>query len=309
MTLTGLQLIKRREQQIKSNDHSDDIYIDALLTGAKGKIAETLKYFRDHYAVDGVLSVSEMRSNVNNDDYELWQDFIQQYGPRLMKDEAASYRLKSAKQQAGIDREHLLDSMVAISIAYAALGVNDYNDQTLMNEATQSMRFQNRFMRTRGDAPQDTSELVETGAIKLINATAQGLSMEDRVWLRTDALRDQVTATFDRAFQVGLDDAYYQGHLFKEDSKSSNSASKHFKSAKGYLANSLLRDKKAGMAALAGAIVAEKNSLNVGYWYNVEDGHVCEQCIQLTDASPYSSNDIPDAPHNGCRCFVVYYKI
>ncbi|WP_024855714.1 hypothetical protein [Levilactobacillus brevis] len=74
----------------------------------------------------------------------------------------------------------------------------------------------------------------------------------------------------------------YQGHLFKEDSKSSNSASKHFKSAKGYLANSLLRDKKAGMAALAGAIVAEKKQFKC--WLLVQRGRrACMRTMYSTD--------------------------
>lgn len=309
MALTGLQLIKQREQQIKATDHGDDIYVDSLMAGAKGRIAETLKYFRDRYAVDGVLSVSEMRSNVNDSDFALWQDFIQQYGPRLVKDKAAKYRLDSAKNQAGLDREHLLSSMVAISVAYAAVGINQYNEDTLIAEANKSMQFQNKFMRTRGDEPLDTAELVESEAIKLINKETKGLTMEDRVWLRTDVLSDQVTSAIDRSLQVGLDDIYYQSYLFKEDSNSKNSVPKAFKSAKGSLANQVLRDKKAEATAVAGAIVADKNDLNVAYWYNVEDGHVCDRCIQLTNGSPYPSHDVPGAPHYGCRCFIVYYKI
>lgn len=309
MALTALQLIKQREQQIKTADRGDDVYIDSLLAGAKGQIAETLTYFRDRYSVDGVLSVSEMRSNVGDADFDMWQSFIKQYGPQLMRDEAAKYRLKTAQHQAGLDREHLLRSIVDISIAYATVGVNDYNTRTLIQEANGSMQFQNRFLRARGGEPLDTSEQVESNAIKLINSTTKGLTMADRVWLRTDVLSDQVTASVDRALQVGIDDIYYQNYLFNESSNSNNSATKPFKSAKGMLANHLLRDKKAEVTALAGAVVADKNTLNVAYWYNVEDGHVCDQCIQLTNASPFSVHDVPGAPHNGCRCFVVYYKI
>ncbi|WP_338230800.1 hypothetical protein [Lactiplantibacillus paraxiangfangensis] len=305
---TEKQLVSQRERQIKHDDHGDDIYISSLSKGTTGVIAEKLKYFRDHYANDGVLSVGDMRTNVNDGDYQMWQAFISKYGPRLMKDAESKYRLKNAKKTAGIDRAHLMSSIVGIAVAYATLGVNDYYGQSLISEASSAMNFQNKVSRGRGTKVKDVAEDVETMAKEFAEQETQGLSMSERAWLRTDKLADQVNGAIDRAFQQGLDDDYYENHLFN-DGASGNSSSvlALFDSANGYLANSLLRDKKAEIVTMVANYVAIANSLKKGYWYTVEDNRVCKPCETLAMESPYRRNAVPARPHHGCRCFIVYY--
>lgn len=305
---TEKQLVSQRERQIKRDDHGDDIYISSLSKGTTGVIAEKLKYFRDHYSSNGVLSVGNMRTNVNDSDYQMWQSFISKYGPRLMKDAEGEYRLKTAKKTAGIDRAHLLSSIVGIAVAYATLGVTDYYGQSLTNEANSTMNFQNKVSRGRGATVKDLAEDVEAMAKKFAEQETQGMSMSDRAWLRTDKLTDQVNSAIDRAFQQGLDDDYYENHLFNDGvSGNSSSVLALFDSANGYLANSLLRERKAQIVTMVANYVAIANSLKKGYWYTVEDNHVCKACDTLAMESPYKRKAVPSRPHLGCRCFIVYY--
>ena len=305
--LTEQQVVDQRERQIKSDDRNDGTNVGALLAVSQNTVADALNYFRSRYATDGVLTVSDMRTNVDGTDYAKWQAFIQQHSAELMQDPEGQYRLKSAAQQAGLDREHLLGAMVGISVAHATLGINQYNHQTIDAEAGRTLKFQNKVMRLRGRQPLDLGDQIETTTQKFIEEPKQGLTMDKRAWLRTDKLTSQVNGAVNRSLQVGLDDDYYQNHLFKDSSSSQNSVTKQYASAGGYVSNSLLRDAKTGIVALAGGIIAEQNQLGMGYWHDVEDERECENCINLANGGPYPANNVPAPPHPGCRCFVVYF--
>lgn len=305
---TEKQLVDQRERKIKSDDHGDDIYLTSLGNGTTGIIAEKLKYFRDRYSTDGVLSIADMRTNVNSNDFEMWKAFVKKYGKRLLKDAEAKYRLDIAKQTAGIDRAHLMNSIVAIAVAYATVGTTDYFGTTLLDEANQAMSFQNKVGRSRGEEVKDVAEQVENKAKEFIDQETQGLSLSDRAWLRTDKLTAQVNNAIDRAFQQGLDDDYYQNHLFNNGAAgNSNSVLVLFDSASGYLANSLLRDQKAQVVTMVANYVAAENALKRAYWHTVEDNAVCKLCETLAMGGPYPRNSVPRRPHHGCRCFIVYY--
>lgn len=305
---TEKQLVDQREHKILADDKSDGIYIDQLMAGARGEIERQLKYFRDKYAVDGVLSVSEMRTTPNQADLKQWQDFIKKYGKRLMADEEAKYRLNSAKKRAGYDRAQLLSSMVGISVAYATVNVNQYLDDKQLSEATEAMSFNNRVLGARHKNTVNVADEVSKRAHAFVKEVDHDLTTHERTWLRTDKLTHDLNSSIDRALQIGLDDDYYDKHLFKDSSTGNrNSVPALFSSASGYEANTLLRERKAQVTTMVAIYMAAMNHQKQAYWHNVEDNHVCQACLELTADSPFKASAIPNRPHGGCRCFLVYF--
>jgi hypothetical protein len=305
---TEKQLVDQRERRILADDKSDGIYIDQLMAGARGEIERQLKYFRDKYAADGVLSVSEMRTMPNQADLKQWQAFIKKYGKRLMTDEEAKYRLSAAKSRAGYDRAELLSSMVGIAVAYATTNVNQYMADKQLNEATEAMSFNNRVLGVRHKNAVNVADEVSKRAHAFVGEADHDLTTNDRTWLRTDKLTHDLNSSIDRALQIGLDDDYYDNHLFKDSSAGNrNSIPALFSSASNYEANTLLRERKARITTVITIYMALMNHQKRAYWHNVEDNHVCADCLVLTADSPFKASAIPNRPHNGCRCFLVYF--
>lgn len=301
------QLVKQRELDIKHDDKQDTINIGELMAVAQGEVERQLKYFRDRYAVNGVLSVSEMRTNPNQADLRQWQRFIQKYGTRLMSDEEAKYRLDKAKKRAGFDRAELLSQMVGLSVAYATVNVNKYMADKQISEANATETFHNAIIKLHHKNAQNVADEVQQKTREFIEKPVQGLTTDQCSWLRTDKLTTDVNTAINRGLQAGLDDDYYNRHLFTSaGTDNKNSVPALFLSAGNYQSNSLLRQQKAIVVGIVDKYMATQNHQKQAYWHTVEDNHVCSICNGLSNDSPYPVNKIPAQPHNGCRCFLVY---
>lgn len=305
---TEVKLVKQRELEIKHDDKQDTINISQLMGSAQGEIERQLKYFRDRYAVKGVLSISEMRTNPNQADLRQWQRFITKYGTQLMADEEAKYRLDKAKKRAGFDRSELLSQMVGLSVAYATVNVNKYMSDKQKSEANATLTFHNAVIEAQHHNAKNLANDVQKKASAFIAADDHGLTTDQRSWLRTDKLTTDVNTAISRGLQIGLDDDYYNKHLFTDASAGNhNSLPALFSSASGYQANTLLRQRKAILVGVIDQYIATQNRQKHAYWHTVEDNAVCKLCESLAMNSPYTLDKIPVQPHNGCRCFLVYY--
>lgn len=305
--MTIASLTQQREREIKLDDHNDEIDVKALLGTVSVTVGYYLRYFINRYGKDGKLDISTMRRNVTQADYAMWTKFIKQYGDQLVDDVEAKYRLESSKQQAGYDRQHLLNSIITIAVVKATLDVQHYTSKTIKDEANKAMDFQNEVIRVRGE-PVDVHKAVATKARRIIDQEDHSMTTVQRIWLRSDTLTRDVQDATNRALMIGLDDDYYNDHLFNETATpNKNSVSSLFDSAGGYYANSLLRNRKALIVSVVAAYVAAQNHIKHGYWHDMEDSHVCAACQALAAGSPYNAGSIPSQPHNGCRCFIVYY--
>ncbi|GAX04080.1 hypothetical protein IWT140_01717 [Secundilactobacillus pentosiphilus] len=304
---TETELIKERKRNIKADDNQDTINIAQLMAGAQGEVERQLKYFRDRYAVRGVLSISEMRTNPNQADLRQWQRFIQKYGTQLMADEEGKYRLDKARKRAGIDRNELLSQMVGLSIAYATVNVNKYMAQKQTSEANSTYTFHNALIQADHKNAKNLANDVQKKTKQFIGASNYGLTTDQHSWLRTDKLTADVNNAINRGLQAGLDDDYYNKHLFNSASTGNyNSVPALFTSASNYQANSLLRQRKALIVGVIDSYMAIQNHQTQAFWQTVGDNHVCKTCEGLAQGSPYARDKVPPQPHNGCRCFVVY---
>lgn len=297
-----------REAEIKRDDRSDTSYVKELLTGVSKSIGNYLRYFMDKYSVDGVLGIAQMRKSLSNADIAKWQQFLNEFGSRIKGDEA-EYWYRSAKKVAGYDREQLLNAMIQIATAVATTNITDYSKRIVLNEANKAMSFQNKVIRARGNPVIDVAEDVENKATDSLERDVAGLNYDQRAWLRSERLNREAQQAVTRSLNVGLDEDYYENHLFKEATNGNkNSVVSLFDSAGGYYSNTLLREHKAIVTTIVANYVALSNSLKKAQWHDVEDSHVCAQCRDLSSQGAFPANAVPARPHGGCRCFVVYYN-
>lgn len=254
---------------------------------------------------NGVLSVSELRRNVSSGDYDLFKKVLSEYSSSLLVDDEGVLRLDKAKKMAGLDKQNLLNSIVAIIIAATSKSVSSYLGTSLKNEYQYAMSFQeNEAIRTRHFTNHHYSNAaINEQANKILAAKNYGLTVDQRVWIKNDKLTGQVNNAVNEGLMRGMDNDYINNKLFKPFNNSPKSATTAFNKTKNFYKNQLINQEKNRFGTEAALDVFDRYNVHMLNWNLASTHSHSDACDDLAQGSPYTRVDYPNAPHWGCVCF------
>lgn len=297
-----------RLSDIELSDNQDKDFINYVFKQGFNEFNSIFMYFFNRYNSDGVLSVNEMRTMCNTQDFKLWQEYINKYEKRLLSNDSAKYRLQKAKATAGKDKQQLLSALSMIIIASTSLLVSDHLQGSMINEYRDAFTYKSLLSLKAGyKAHNDWSNNdINKEASELVNDKRYGANIDERIWMKSDILNGQINSAINAALTKGADNQYINNKLMNYiPSNRNESANASFTKTGTNIANVLVADNKAYM---------EDNATNqVFSIYNVEkfnyatqgDGKVCDPCIDRANSGPFTYATDEGSLHTGDRCYRV----
>lgn len=284
------------------NDHQ---FINSLYDSAQGNFKNYLMRFFYAENNDGIVSTSDLRKNVDSNDYDLFIRVLNQYSKPLVNDDEGVLRLEKAKHIAGMNKQNLLNAITSIVIASTSKDVSKYLGSSLINEYQYAMAWQEREARNTHHRTnvQYSNNDIDNQAQNLLDAKNYGLTVDQRVWVKNDKLANQTNDAVNKGLMVGITTDYINNHLFKPFTTSPNSVETIFNKTKNFYKNQLINQEKNRFGISAANDVFDRYSVNKLNWNLASTHNHTDACDDLAQGSPYSKADYPSRPHWGCICF------
>lgn len=264
--------------------------------------------FYAQYADENGLTVSQVSQRVSRWDMAQWRQVLDSLRAVTIPDEATD-RIKYAMATAGINRDYLMMSIIAVHLAVAtakqhALMVKrlgqDVADET--NSKTKLLGLQEEKAARLKQVESMRDEIYDKYVKDSFKDASERWS--PRLWQHSEEMTREVQNIVSKHITQGMDMADLTDNLFPYSNGASSSSITGQVESLDYRAQRLLRTESARAVNEVNQKVYE--IVGIEEVDVVNEPGACPKCIDAVDKGPYPLKEAPSIPiHPNCRCSIV----
>lgn len=289
---------KQRIQQLINLDDQTDQQSSQYTAECLAFIQTHLLAFYERYADDTGLSLQQVNQRVSRWDMGQWKQAINQMGDVSDWPEDAKQRMTIAGFIAGIDRSHLLDSIITLGVVKMTVSnQKNITHRLQLDGKTEAKRMGDFFDLTIKQSKKVTSIITDPETTKIWSRN---------LWVDTDKMAGDVQYLVNQHLKHGMSlndlNNILAAHANPKQFKPEQSLADRINQME-FNARRIVRTESARIKDEVNMTTYRMKGVQRVTW--VAEPGACQKCVGLEEGGPYPINDapgIPDDSHPNCRC-------